>query len=652
MALGKNLKVAAGNAGGEAIYVDDVFSTYLYTGTGSSLDINNGVDLESNGGMVWTKDRLNGSSAFNGHRLSDSERNNYSDISYTNESGGSDTVSSYITPLTDGFNLGTYNGGNYSGREYTSYTFRKAENFFDIVTWTGNGVAGRTISHNLGGTVGAIWVKATSDSGPWTIWHRGLSNTATNYMYDFGTAADEQSETTIWNSTAPTDTEITLGTNYRVNSNGVEYVAYIFAHHDGTGTFGADADQDIIKCGVYQGLSSGSEINLGFEPQWLMIKRRDGGSSYAFGMWDIMRGFVNSENDALLEPGKYFAESSSFSIGHPTATGFVIDAGSSDWITSSGEYIYIAIRRPHKPAETGSEVFDVNETSSNQFVTTGFPVDLQLGQYTGGGATYVVDRMRGMSTSTTGTQQYLQTQSTGAEAGGSGSIGFNGFVQDGFSHTLGSYPQALWSFKRSTGFFDVVCYTGDGTAGQNVSHNLTVAPELVIVKRRDTAYNWAVYNQDIGNTDYLMVNTSGPAYSNSTFWNDTSPTESVFTVGTYGGVNASGGDYIAYLFASQDGISKVGSYTGNGSTQNIDCGFTSGARFVLIKRTDSTGDWHIWDTARGIVAGNDLTLYLNQTYSENNGHDTIDPDSSGFIVNQSGFNDNVSGATYVFLAIS
>ena len=98
---------------------------------------------------------------------------------------------------------------------------------------------------------------------------------------------------------------------------------------------------------------------------------------------------------------------------------------------------------------------------------------------------------------------------------------------------------------------------------------------------------------------------------------------------------------------------RWGSYTGNGSSQTIDCGFTTGARFILIKRTDSTGDWYVWDTARGIVTGNDPHLSLNTTVAEVTTDDSIDPDSSGFIVNQVGdTNINVSSASYIFYAIA
>ena len=111
--------------------------------------------------------------------------------------------------------------------------------------------------------------------------------------------------------------------------------------------------------------------------------------------------------------------------------------------------------------------------------------------------------------------------------------------------------------------------------------------------------------------------------------------------------------YVTYLFATLPGVSKVGSYTGNGGTQTINCGFTTGSRFVLIKRTDSTGDWFVWDSTRGIVASNDPHLSLNTTAAEVTTDDSIDPDNSGFIVNQvAATNINVTSATYIFLSFA
>jgi len=213
--------------------------------------------------------------------------------------------------------------------------------------------------------------------------------------------------------------------------------------------------------------------------------------------------------------------------------------------------------------------------------------------------------------------------------------------------------QYAWMFQRAPSFFDEVCYTGTGSA-TTVTHNLAAVPELMIVKRRSTAgEDWYTYSSATGNTKYLYIDGIASAQVDSRMWNDTTPTSSVFTVGTYGGVNSSGDTFVAYLFASCAGVSKVGSYTGNGSSQTINCGFTGGARFVLIKKSSGTGDWMVSDSARGIVSGNDPYLELNNTNAEVTGEDWLDTDSTGFVVNEvSGSNANTNGATYIFLAIA
>jgi hypothetical protein len=216
-----------------------------------------------------------------------------------------------------------------------------------------------------------------------------------------------------------------------------------------------------------------------------------------------------------------------------------------------------------------------------------------------------------------------------------------------------------WLWKRAPGFFDVVAYTGTGSA-QNISHNLGAVPEMMWVKQRNNTNQWLAYHSALGNTKYIRMDGDydggRSAVTSSTRWDDTTPTSSVFRVGTAGDANGSGDTYIACLFATLDGISKVGSYTGNGSSQTINCGFSNGAKFVLIKQTDvsSGAHWFVFDTERGIVSGNDNALKLNSQNAHITNEDAIDPDSSGFIVNDtSGYVDvNNSGGSYIFYAVA
>jgi hypothetical protein len=208
-------------------------------------------------------------------------------------------------------------------------------------------------------------------------------------------------------------------------------------------------------------------------------------------------------------------------------------------------------------------------------------------------------------------------------------------------------------FGRAPGFFDVVCYTGTG-ANTTFTHNLGVVPELLITKNRTSAgYGWLTYSATLGATKFVQLNSTDAEGTVATYWNNTAPTSSVFSVGTAGATNASGNNFVAYLFATCAGVSKVGSYTGTGTTLQIDCGFTAGSRFVLIKRTDSTGDWYVWDSARGIIAGNDPYLLLNSNTAEVTNTDYVDTYNAGFEISSTApAAINASGGTYIFLAIA
>lgn len=636
----QRLLLAAAGAGGAAaggLYVDDVFSTWLYTGNGSTQTITNGIDLAGEGGLVWIKQR----SLANTHRLFDTLRGVEIALS-TALTGANTTRTGSLTAFnSDGFNLGNDSTTNGSGETHASWTFRKAPGFFDVVTYTGNGTS-QNISHNLGSVPGCIIVKRTSSAFDWNVYHR--SPGAGQYARLNTTGAFSASNAN-WNNTTPTSTVFTVGTGNGTNASGETYVAYLFAHDDAQ--FGENEDESIIKCGSYVATYAPNlVVNLGWEPQWVLIKSA-GTSNWS--LVDNMRGVTTGNDDAILRANLSNAEYSSNDIEF-TATGFTIQSQSSSFNFPSGEtYIYIAIRRPHKPPEAGTDVFAAqtdNQTGNGYYAELGTPVDAWWYVYGRNTTHNTLARTR-----LTG-GNYLNTSSTSAETTQTTSY---------FDKNLGVKPSGAvstdannlsWVFRRAPGFFDVVAYTGTGSA-LTVNHNLGVAPELMIIKRRDDVANWPVYHQALGASAYLWLNATGGEGSNSGNFNATTPTASSFSVGGANNTNASSGTYIAYLFATLSGISKVGSYTGTGSTLNVDCGFTAGARFVLIKRTDSTGDWYLWDSTRGIVSGNDPYLLLNSTAAEVTSTDYIDPLNSGFTVTSSAPAAlNASGGSYIFLAIA
>ena len=374
-----------------------------------------------------------------------------------------------------------------------------------------------------------------------------------------------------------------------------------------------------------------------------------------------MRGWTNSDDtfpldDPFLRPDSSQQEFVN-SYTRPLTTGFQPTTTSSAFNASGGTYIYIAIRRgPMAVPESATEVYNTilrTGTSSTASVTgVGFSPDLII---TGARN---ASRTHGLFTRLHGATRYqISTAETGEY---SNTTTLTSFDMDGYSVGSDSGATAIntsdnlvsWNFKRAPNVYDTVVYTGTGTA-TTVSHNLGIAPELMIIKGRSTSFDrrWIVYTGTAN--QYMRLNQTDSLITDGTVFNNTSPSATSFTVGTSGNTNASGESYIAHLFGTLSGISKVGSYTGNGSSQNIDCGFTSGARFILIKRSDSAGNWYVWDSSRGITTGNDPHLSLNTTTSEVSTDDSVDPLSSGFAVNQvSATNINVSSATYIFLAIS
>ena len=629
-------------------YVDDVFSPYVYKGTSSDQSFNNGIDLDGEGGLVWIKGRIGSN---RNHILTDTARgfnkqltSNIADQQYTS---GTD-VKSFNS---NGFTVGVSNSVNASNTTFASWTFRKAPGFFDVVTYTGDSDASRTISHSLGSTPGMIMIKCTSqDNRDWVIHHRSLGfglymilNTTSKALSIGGRISAADANT------------FTPGSDSDTNQTGKTYVAYIFAHDDAQ--YGTGGDESIIKCGSYTGNGStnGPEIDLGFEPQFLFVKCSSrGGNQYGGSgmMLDVVRGIPTfSSGLACVAADESNDEATDNNIKlNVTSTGFKLTSGGAYGNDSGGTYTYMAIRRPNKPPEAGTEVFaTAYRDSSEPVFNSGFPVDFAFEHYTpGGNSSYpgVGSRLIG--------NKKLTSSSSAAEANNNT---YDWDYMDGWNN-VESAQTTIFShmFKRAPGFMDVVAYTGKSdTAGLNVTHNLGVVPELVFFKRRDYTKNWYGYSSVTGTGKVLYLDTDLAAVSDSSFI-PTTPTSTELTVNSYSQIFNQDSTFIAYLFATLPGISKVGSYSGTGNAINVPCGFTNGARFVLIKRTDGSGnvgDWYVWDSVRGIVSGNDPYILLNTTAAQVTNTDYVDPLTSGFTVTASAPAAlNASGGTYLFLAIA
>lgn len=658
VATKKFLQAAAGAAGGaEGLPVDEVFSSYQYTGNGSTQAITNGIDLANEGGMIWIRAReanyvpiLTDSTMTRGERLDPS-----------NASTLSSNPTYNITALnTDGFSLrdissGAYGvngapGGAQAGTygKYSSWTFRKAPRFFDIIRYTGDGSGDRTFSHNLGAEVGVAIVKnltgGDSYNNNWCVYHRSLGTGQSDYL-TLNQATSSGASSGINPVRVASDSSIIIrgGGSGELNVSGVEYVVYLFAH-DPLGPSG-DGSDGLISCGTFT-TDGGSNaiINLGWEPQWVLVKGSATGTNWE--IYDTARElsfkghrylFVNDNSPEGVSNGMYLTHEGFRTSGY--------------WGTNR-DMVYIAIRGgPARTPTSGTDVYQNYLALSSQtpMFVSGFAADAAIHRYnidSGGNNNGLSSRLA--------QQVVMLTNQTGAESNSglavaaTTSVLYDSSTGIGNSQGLGFGDDWSWMFKRAKGFMDIVCYNGNGVDGTSIPHQLGATPEFMIIKGRNFSDNWGVYHVANGPTVRMQLNSNlqpgPPDYFHAT------PTETNFFVSADNATNGSGNEYIAYLFATLNGISKVGtfSHTFGGGDTDVDCGFTSGARFILIKRIDSTGNWELYDTGRGIVSGNDPYLFLNLSEAQVTGNDGIDPLSSGFRVANTGYNTG----TYAFLAIA
>jgi hypothetical protein len=556
---------------GANLYVEDVFSTYLYTGNSSTQTITNGIDLSGEGGLVWTKSR---SMTSNGnHRLIDTVRGaGYSLISDLTSGQAFDlqTISSFGST---GYSIGTDAQVNFASQTFASWTFRKAPKFFDVVTYTGNGASSRNIPHSLESQPAFIIVKRTDSTGDWAV---------DSLAWSLNVAGGNPNSTGLLNSTAAfsytgafagpwcngsTSTNFLVANNTTANINGATYVAYLFASD--AGGFGDSGNDSVVKCGSFGTNASGGvtgEVTLDWEPQWVMMKCSSAASNWI--MVDVMRGFSQTGFEELDANTYGAAVQVSGNNIYPTATGFVI---ANATLSGNQAYIYIAIRRgPMKTPESGTEVFSMVDrpgTSAPETVT-GFthPIDTLIvkGKVNGFPANFF-DRLRGAT-------RHLDSASPYAEITNANTLtGFD--VQTGYTVGSDNYGYGInyapggnyinWAFRRAPGFFDVVAYTGDSVFGKPVYHSLGVIPEMIIVKRRSGTENWAVYHNGLPFMDFggqfirpaVRLNESTPASTTINTWavyenTFAGPQSTYFAVNANLIANNSGDTYIAYLFAT------------------------------------------------------------------------------------------------------
>lgn len=607
------------------LYVDDVFSTWLRTGTGADATVTTGIDM-TKGYCLWSKGR----SGATDHAIYHSARGLTLDLA-TNTTAGQTTQATGLKAVSaTGHTVGSLAKMNTSGATYADWVFRNADKFYGHQFVTKTAGSNAVINFANLGTLGTVRVKRTDSTGSWYIWHRSLS--AGQLLIGETTAA------------AATLGHVTVSGTTVTLVNGViadgTYLVEAFAH---------DSSADgIVQCGSFTTDGSGrASVDLGWESQFILVKRMN--STEDWQMYDSMRGLTYADRSKKLLPNLSSMEADGANI-NLISTGFVV-TGLLGGIVAP--YIYLAIRRPNKPPTTGTQVYSAVSfaTASDSFadVQVGFPVDLIYSgiRTTSSSKWDVLSRM-------TGARALQNFASTGAESTlGSNRCDFDrqsGIIWRGWSAGF----SALWhAFRRAPGFMETFAYTGNGV-NSTVAHGLAVIPDLLIVKSRSNATDWQVWYNGLTASEKLVLNSNTAKATDATAWNSTLPTSTNISVGTSANTNTNNATYIAYSFSNLQGIQKIGTYTGDGTSGRvIDCGFTTGARFICIKAVSTTGSWLVSDSTRGITSSSDPYLQLNSTAAEVTTEDWLDPSSSGFVVNNvSSSNANTIGVTYFYWAIS
>jgi hypothetical protein len=320
--------------------VAGVFSTTLYTGNGSTQTITNNINLSSEGGLVWIKGR----DGATGHRFIDTNRGATKSLE-SNSTAAEVTESTGLSSFSStGFSLGADSDYNSNTATYASWTFRQAPKFFDVVTYTGTGSTSTTVNHNLSAVPAFIIVKRLDGISEWGVnYLRGDLGSGGIIGYSLNTT---QAQRDPGNSIATSFTSTTFkpgllasgnSNALTFNVNGRTFVAYLFAHN----AVGFDIGS-ITSVGKYTGNGSatGPTVTLGWQPQWLLIKRSDSTSNWT--IIDAQR--VSSSSEFCLFPNLANAEPSAADFVSFSSTGFALTTSDASLNASSGTYIYLAIR--------------------------------------------------------------------------------------------------------------------------------------------------------------------------------------------------------------------------------------------------------------------------------------------------------------------
>ena len=686
------------SGGADPTFPEDVFSINAIQGDdGTGQAVVTGIDLSGEGGLVIFKsnpeDAAGGSPCWY-----DTVRGNGKLLKGDNAAVQSTNSTNPWTSTSTGFNTGDNFGGSENPDERTTaLTFRKCKGFFDIVQYEGTGST-QAINHSLGSTPGFIVVKnMDADFTGWNGWHRSLGNNKRLNLSGIGEAI---TDTSVWNNTAPTATQFTVGSSTECNNNNNTYIAYIWGHNDAS--FGVDSDQPIIHCGSYTGTGSqwtNSITGWGFSPQLIMTRKYDGGgSSGPLICHDYINGLTSTGNE---QAGSFYTiagtnasmkgnESSDY--GAPNDDGFKIKATGANSNQNNENYIYIAIGKPTMDKDDyenqgytfqADYVFrdKIAQNASPAFVidNPGWAPDFSFARgYGNNNQFYSTARLNGKDTrqnkSANGNweQEYDQETNEDWRFGSTGKSMTTSTASPstgGYYHTgrTGSYYSGgMWrKFPKS---FSSITWKGTGSGGASYDHGLGTTPEMLAVGTIEQGKPFYFWHKDFstggfGNQYYL--NWANNENCQDLMEGQIAVSSTQYTTSQAQITGKDSTQYWGGFWATVPGVTKVGYYTGNGSTNAIDAGFSNGTKFVMFKRLDNSstnnGRWAILSSLsdgqtntqwklNGQSQLQSKGMYTAYADSFTWNYNTFRSTSQGFTLGGSTYNDN--GGKFIYYAVA
>jgi len=648
------------------------FNTVTWTGDGTASRAITGVGFQPD--WIWYKTV----SASNDHNAVDSTRGATNQLRPNTNSSGYNATDQILSFDSDGFTIGNGGDANSNGATYVAWCWKanggttssntdgtitstvqaNTKGGFSVVTYNGSGNAD-TVGHGLGAAPKVVIIKRTNGGAGfnWINGGAGLSWTS-NETLSFDGNGDKDTWN-YFNATAPTSTVFYLGTGANtgsVNDNAGTYIAYCFAEKAGYSKFDTYTGN---------GSENGPIVNTGFEPAFVIIKRSDSADNWS--MTDNKRNTTNPRNKALFPNLSSSELTSGYTVDY-LSNGFQIKSTDNAMNANGGTYIYYAFGSDASAAPTLENSF-----ANKLYTGTGVSGLAVTGLGFGPSMVWIKNRdsvrdhnladiIQGVSKeitpNTTEAQESRSVTSFDSDGftldNASGNYNANGENYVAWNWKANPIPtinndgtiQSLVSANQAAGL-SIVKWTTNGSASQTVGHGLSVAPSIIIYKRLDGAQDW-FFETDIvdGSYDYLNLNTSGASQDGGAAWStrSTSTTISAFT-------SSNNFDYIAYCFTSISGFSKMGSYTGNGSSTGpvVPTGFEPS--FVMIKEASQANDWNIYDNKRTTTNPRDVQLQANSNAAEStNSSLEIDFLSDSFQPKGTGGGSNRNGSTYIYMA--